>query len=67
VSLLVGLSDRLLAGEQAPPEAVEDLVDVFCHLLIFSIASIPRGQVDQIAIHSLAHTGAGFGWISLWV
>jgi hypothetical protein len=58
---------NIVAGEQASPEAAEDLIDVLSNLPIFSIVIVASDQVNQIVINSLFHAGAGFGWLSLGI
>jgi hypothetical protein len=58
---------HIVAGEQAPPEAAEDLSDVIRNLLIFGVVSAASHQINQVLIHSLSDASASFGWIALRV
>jgi hypothetical protein len=58
---------HIVAGEQSPPKAAKDLVDVIGDPLVFGIVGVTGGQRNQVIIHGLSDAGATFGWIALWV
>jgi hypothetical protein len=62
-----GQSSYIVTGEEAPPKAAKDAVDMGRDRSVFRVSRLVSDQVNQVSRNGLSDFGAGSTWVTVWI